>query len=236
MSDQKYVDNLISKYLFPQEEGHTIETTPDDSEVALRHSGKTTSITLDMKSPSMRDGEETLWVYRGLEGVFHKTAKYVEVITNYRVFKYDYKNGKMLEYIRLAEVDDVITTNKSVSSKIQHTGYFVASGRNTFGGIATGTSNSKTVTYGNVVFMRGGSPSITLYGVSDPDGIQQLVSSVIKTLYPKYELRESPSQNTYGEIHPRTLAEDPIVTLKLRYARGEITKEQFDQMKRDLEA
>ncbi len=28
--------------------------------------------------------------------------------------------------------------------------------------------------------------------------------------------------------------EDPLETLKMRYAKGEITKEQFEQMKKDL--
>jgi putative membrane protein len=31
-------------------------------------------------------------------------------------------------------------------------------------------------------------------------------------------------------------ADSPVETLRQRYARGEITKEQFDQMRRDLEA
>lgn len=41
------------------------------------------------------------------------------------------------------------------------------------------------------------------------------------------------SSKTSGGTHPR-IGEHPVDILKKRYANGEITKEQFDQMKKDL--
>jgi hypothetical protein len=43
------------------------------------------------------------------------------------------------------------------------------------------------------------------------------------------------SQVTTNQQTPATSAEDPLQVLKLRFARGEITKEQFEEMKRALE-
>ena len=43
------------------------------------------------------------------------------------------------------------------------------------------------------------------------------------------------SPGTAGQQIPATSPEDPLQVLKLRFARGEITKEQFEEMKRVLE-
>lgn len=45
----------------------------------------------------------------------------------------------------------------------------------------------------------------------------------------------TPSPVTTGQQSPMTAAEHPLQVLKLRFARGEITKEQFEEMKRALE-
>ena len=37
-----------------------------------------------------------------------------------------------------------------------------------------------------------------------------------------------------GPEHGTPVRQDPLEVVKLRYARGEITKEQFDQIKKDL--
>ncbi len=46
-------------------------------------------------------------------------------------------------------------------------------------------------------------------------------------------VRRQPSAPTFSPTS--TLPESPIEILKARYAKGEITKEQFEQMKKDLE-
>ena len=46
-----------------------------------------------------------------------------------------------------------------------------------------------------------------------------------------YQLRPPHPKPGHG---PLPVAEDPLEVLKLRYARGEITREQFEQMKRDV--
>jgi len=45
----------------------------------------------------------------------------------------------------------------------------------------------------------------------------------------------TPSPTTISQQSPPTALEDPLQVLKLRFARGEITKEQFEEMKRALE-
>ncbi len=46
--------------------------------------------------------------------------------------------------------------------------------------------------------------------------------------------RESRSTHDSGEDRPAGVAERPLDILNRRYATGEITKEEFDQMKQDL--
>jgi putative membrane protein len=48
-----------------------------------------------------------------------------------------------------------------------------------------------------------------------------------------YQLRPPHPKPGHG---PLPVAEGPLEVLKLRYARGEITREQFEQMKRDVGA
>jgi len=45
----------------------------------------------------------------------------------------------------------------------------------------------------------------------------------------------APSSATTSQQLPPTAPEDPLQVLKLRFARGEITKEQFEEMKRALD-
>ena len=48
--------------------------------------------------------------------------------------------------------------------------------------------------------------------------------------------RATHSASSSGTLKRSDTLESPIDILKQRYARGEITKEQFDQMRHDLEA
>jgi putative membrane protein len=48
-----------------------------------------------------------------------------------------------------------------------------------------------------------------------------------------YQLRPPHPKSEHG---PLGVAEDPLEVLKLRYARGEITRDEFEQMKRDIGA
>ncbi len=44
------------------------------------------------------------------------------------------------------------------------------------------------------------------------------------------------ARGTATNAHPPGSAQTPLEILRMRYAKGEITKEQFDEMKRDLGA
>ena len=48
-----------------------------------------------------------------------------------------------------------------------------------------------------------------------------------------YALGWRPQSNTSGPVQPR---ETPSEILKARYARGEITQEEYEQMRQDLES
>jgi len=54
------------------------------------------------------------------------------------------------------------------------------------------------------------------------------------THFDSHELWESQLEKIIGEPKPAPSSESPIEILKRRYAKGEITKEEFEQMKKDL--
>ena len=77
--------------------------------------------------------------------------------------------------------------------------------------------------FGNIVFMNNGKQGMAWHNLKDPDSIVKLINSA------KAHFSTTPTTPSSSG------GEDPIKALKLRFAKGEITKEEFLEMKSMLE-
>ena len=103
----------------------------------------------DPDSPHM--SESTIWSDQVTTGFFRKKVIETRYITNLRV-----STNRGVVY--LDQVDDIIVMNSKRTSESQYSGY--SAGRYTRYGMGTAKSSSRTV--GDVVFMFGGKPVITI--------------------------------------------------------------------------
>jgi hypothetical protein len=167
------------------------------------------------------------------------------VVTNYRVWKDHFFN---MDGISLThdEYDEVIATNvqRRMMTKIT-TRVDVRTDRNLWNlmlgptgqnalGIDTlvkrktqseihrGTSDSTETEFGDVIFMKDGKRVMVWESFPDPNSTVNLINSA------KAHFSTAPTASSSG-------GEDPIKALKLRFAKGEITKKQFLEMKKILE-
>jgi len=67
-------------------------------------------------------------------------------------------------------------------------------------------------------------------------GVGWRLAYQLRPPHPKPHEPVGPATGRAGGHGPLEVAHDPLEVLKLRYARGEITREQFEQMKRDIGA
>lgn len=155
------------------------------------------------------------------------------VVTNYRVWK-DYffrVDGISMTH---NEYDDAIATNvekrreEDIVGGVEET----PSMWNAFSGYtgvslsynkSTHHSSSTESEIGDVVFMKDGKRVMVWEDFPDPNSIVNLINSA-KAHF-----------NTAPAASPSSGGEDPIKALKLRFAKGEITKEEFLEMKSMLE-
>ena len=167
------------------------------------------------------------------------------VVTNYRVWKDHFFN---MDGISLThdEYDEVIATNvqRRMMTKTT-TNVDVRTDRNLWNlmlgptgqnalGIDTlvkrktqseihrGTSDSIETEFGDVIFMKDGKRVMVWESFPDPNSTVNLINSA------KAHFSTAPTASSSG-------GEDPIKALKLRFAKGEITKKQFLEMKDMLE-
>lgn len=153
----------------------------DEIEIQYKDSSesiKTTKIT--PKAPFLSLHEELLWINHIPEGIINKHAGYLQAITNFRVFEYDYSKH-ICSYIMISSLEDVIIMNKKTSSHTNRIGnYMGARNLNMMTGI--GTSTTKLNTVGDLVFIYEGKPFIKFMQISEPDGLDKLILSAKKQL------------------------------------------------------
>jgi len=134
------------------------------------------------KTPYLAENEVLLWYRVETKGAIHRHIFWIEAITNFRVFQYNFENH-LANYIILTSLDDVAVTNRYRASSGTRTGAFTgARYRSMGGGFYTSTGNSTSTSIGDVVFMYNGKPLIQFNQVSDPSGVTKLVQSARKHL------------------------------------------------------
>ena len=134
------------------------------------------------KTPFLAENEVLLWYRIETKGVIHKNISWIEAITNFRVFQYNF-DSHLANYIILTSLDDVAVTNRYRVSQGQNYGVFTGQRyRSMGGGFYTSTGNSRSTSVGDVVFMYNGKPLIQFNQVSDPSGVTKLAQSARKHL------------------------------------------------------
>jgi len=133
-------------------------------------------------TPYLAENEVLLWYRIDTKGVIHRNITWIEAITNYRVFQYNFENHG-INCIILSGLDDVAVTNRYRVSQGQNYGVFTGQRYGSMrSGFYTSTGNSKSTSIGDVVFICNGKPLIQLNQVSDPSGVTKLVQSARKHL------------------------------------------------------
>lgn len=126
--------------------------------------------------PFLSPGEQIVWDSIETKGIFSKKVKWLDSITNYRIYQYDYENH-LGNFVLIPAVDDVVVTNSHRISSSNSTGTYVKSPYTT-----TGYGNAKTTskTVGDISVFADGKPYIVFRNVIDPNGVSKLIKSVKK--------------------------------------------------------
>ena len=159
------------------------------------------------------------------------------VVTNYRVWKDHFFNMDGISMTH-DEYDDVIATNvdrrreEDIVGGVEETpslmtAFLSGMGKAHYYNVSynksTHHASSTESEIGDVIFMKDGKRVMIWKGFPDPNSIVNLINSA------KAHFKTAPAAS------PSSGGEDPIKALKLRFAKGEITKKQFLEMKDMLE-
>jgi len=225
--------DALEKYVDIQKEKEVLGNK--SKEITFTSGGSSKTLTICPYSPSALDDEEIIYSLT-LPGIGF-------VVTNYRVWENHFfeVDGISLTH---DEYDEVIATDvtrrreedivggvdsrSSLWNLIQDGAGAVLQ---TSGGLEVHRSNNKSEhhassvesEFGNIVFMNDGKRVMVWENHQDPNSTVKLINSA------KAHFSTTP------DASPSSGGEDPIKALKLRFAKGEITKEEFLEMKSMLE-
>jgi len=214
--------NFLANFLDIQKEKMLL--TKKSKKITFRNNDSTKTITIHPYSPIKEDGEEI---------IFEDTLPDEScVVTNYRVWRnfFFQKDGISMTH---DEYDDVIgghitkRREEDIIGGVEET----PSMWNALSGYthvqlyynkSTHHASSSEIEVGDIIFMKNGKQVMIWKDFEDPNTIVKLINSA------KANFNTEPD-NSSSE------GEDPIKVLKLRFANGEITKEEFLEMKNLLE-
>ena len=198
-------------------------------EITFTSGGSSKTLTICPYSPSALDDEEIIYSLT-LPGIGF-------VVTNYRVWQNHFFE---IDGISLThdEYDEVIATD--VTRRREEDIVGGVSARSSLWNLIPQAINaplqvdlssnksehhasSVESEYGNIVFMKNGKRVMVWENFQDPNSTVKLINSA------KAHFSTTP------DAPPSSGGEDPIKALKLRFAKGEITKEEFLEMKSMLE-
>ena len=204
-------------------------------EITFTSGGSSKTLTIYPYSPSALDDEEI---------IYSQTLRTIGyVVTNYRVWKNYFFQADGISLTH-DEYDEVIATDVTRRREEDIVGGVTSKDSlwnlvypamnavlQTSGGLEVHRSNNKSEhhassvesEFGNIVFMNDGKRVMVWENHQDPNSTVKLINSA------KAHFSTTP------DASPSSGGEDPIKALKLRFAKGEITKEEFLEMKSMLE-
>jgi hypothetical protein len=208
-------------------------------EIKFFVSGTSRTLTINPYSPALQKDEEIIASFT--------TPEVGYVITNYRIFRNNYFIGtdKQHENYSISmvhdEYEDVIASNVERRMETDTVGGVDSrpSLWNSVPGLDVNLhynqekhhSSSVESEIGDIIFMNNGKQAMVWKNFSDPNSLIQQINSA-KSHFTAPQTTSAP-QTTNNSTS--SVGEDPIQTLKLRFAKGEITKEEFTEMKSLLE-
>jgi hypothetical protein len=137
--------------------------------------------------------ERLVWHNELTKGIFHKHIVDTQRITNYRVI---HNNSE----IQLRDVDDIVVMNQHRVSQSSYMG--TSTGR--YARFGYGTSRSKGVSVGDIVFMYQGRPYIIFKQITDPNGVLRLAKSARKQLLTAIKAAEKLQAQSQRQISKLT--------------------------------
>jgi len=235
--------NAIKEFVDTQKEREALSTK--SKKITFTSGGSTKTLTIYPYSPTIQDGEEVIYSAT-LEEVGY-------LVTNYRAWENRFFQAGKPKPLTHEEYDEVIATNverrtesettTSVNRKQKRSKLGMLSAFSVGPGLLPvvdqiagrqlsklkteethkSTSSSTETEYGDIVFMKDGKQLMSWIDFPDPHSKVKLINSA------KAHFSTTPTTPSSSG------GEDPIKTLKLRFAKGEITKEEFLEMKSMLE-
>jgi hypothetical protein len=126
-------------------------------------------------------GEAVLWMEHRMEGILSKRCRWFKAVTNFRAIFYDFDAHDGVA-LTLRKVDAVLVTNKRVESESQHSAQIRtldSPGPTNSYSNYYGSSQTSSMTFGDVLIMHGGEPIIQLVSIQDPDGVAALIRHAV---------------------------------------------------------
>jgi hypothetical protein len=127
-------------------------------------------------APFLSSGEQIIWNNIKTKGVINKKIQWLDLVTDYRVYQYDY-DSKLGNFVLISGIEDVVVNNQRRMSNSNRYGTYTHS-RYVTG--AFGNTKTTSMTIGDVVIVANGKPSVTFVGVSDPNGLARIIKSMRK--------------------------------------------------------
>ena len=213
--------NAFKQFVDTQKEREAIATK--SKKITFTSGGSTKTLTICPYSPTALDDEEI---------IYSLTLPAIGfLVTNYRVWQNHFfeVDGISLTHDEYDEViaanvqrrreEDIVGGVNARSSLWNLVQNYVDVSYNE----STHHASSTESEFGDIVFMKDGKRVMTWHDFTDPNSTIKMINSA------KSHFSTTPSATSSSG------GEDPIKALKLRFAKGEITKKQFLEMKNLLE-
>ena len=203
--DEKYANQFFEhiKGLKAIENSSSYWTRDSLTFLALGGSKKT--VELYSQTPFLGEGEQIIWQNLRSEFIDNKMmVNYIDVVTNFRIFQYDYLEHKgsaiLFPFLRDVKVTE---QQKTMTSPI---GTY-----SNFSNKLTGVKNVRTNNIiGNVVFYDRESPLISFKQITDPETL----SIVVRTVKQQYESMNASSLNDCSGDTDRTESQYGIENIR----------------------
>ena len=222
-AEEKQV-NAFKRFLDGQKNKQTLAN--ETKKITLTSGGSTKILTIHPYSPEAHDGEDHLFSQI-------PTFDLGFLITNYRVFMDDFLTGKSSKTLTHEEYEDVIASN--VERRREEDIVGGVNSRSSLWNLlqprdapfqydisynkSAHHASSTEIEVGDIIFMNDGKQVMEWENILDPHSLVKIINSA------KAHFSTTPTAPSSSG------GEDPIKALKLRFAKGEITKEEFLEMK-----